>query len=68
MILNITLFGEDKILLKKRVKRLYPQLSEGQIKAIYNLSYKDWGRLSRKFLEEIESEVDTNEVMAEMWY
>ena len=64
LILNITLFGEDKILLKKRVKRLYTELSEGQIKAICNLSYKEWGRLSRKFLEEIESvHTETGEYM-----
>lgn len=67
LILNITLFGEDKILLKKRVKRLYPQFSEGQIKAVCNLNYKEWGRLSKKFLEEIESvNLETGEYMGIM--
>lgn len=53
IILNITLFGEDKVLLKKRLEILYPELTESQKKAICSLSYKGWGRLSRRFLEEI---------------
>ena len=53
IILNITLFGEDKKLLRQRLKKLFPQLTEGQMKSICSLSYKGWGRLSKKFLEEI---------------
>ena len=53
IILNITLFGEDKKLLKKRLTALYPQLSENQIKGLCMLSYNGWGRLSRAFLEGI---------------
>ena len=55
IILNITLFGDDKILLKKRIKKMFPQLTEGQQKAICALNYSGWGRLSRRFLEEIEA-------------
>ena len=53
IILNITLFGEDKALLKKRLELLYPGLTEPQKKAVCSLSYKGWGRLSRRFLEGI---------------
>lgn len=53
IILTIVLFGDDKKLLKKRLKKQFPQLTEQQIKAIAGLSYKGWGRLSRELLEEI---------------
>ena len=53
IILNITLFGEDKKLLLKRLDKLFPKLTDKQCVALSNLSYKGWGRLSRKFLEEI---------------
>lgn len=53
IILNITLFGEDKKLLDRRLKSLYPALTEGQRKGLCALSYKGWGRLSRRFLEGI---------------
>lgn len=53
IILNITLFGDDKKLLKQRLKHLYPQLSEKQIIELSKLSYNGWGRLSNKFLSGI---------------
>lgn len=53
IILNITLFGEDKKLLKKRLKGLFPQLSDGQLVGLCNLPYRGWGRLSEKFLDSI---------------
>lgn len=53
IILNIALFGEDKKLLTKRIKRLFPELAPGQLKSVCSLSYKGWGRLSKKFLEQI---------------
>lgn len=53
IILNITLFGEDKKLLKQRLGKLYPQLTEKQISEISKLSYSGWGRLSAKLLSEI---------------
>ena len=55
IILNVTLFGEDKKLLKQRVVKMYPHLTEKQVKAIGSLSYNGWGRLSREFLENIEA-------------
>lgn len=53
IILNIVLFGEDKKLLKQRLKKRFPELTEGQLKGIGTLSYKGWGRLSDTFLEKI---------------
>lgn len=53
IILNIALFGDDKKLLEKRIRKMYPHLTENQIKAIRSLSYKGWGRLSKEFLQEI---------------
>lgn len=55
IILNITLFGEDKKLLDRRLAKLYPQLSEAQRKGLCTLTYTGWGRLSEKFLEGITS-------------
>lgn len=64
LILNITLFGDDKALLKKRVRKLFPTLSVRQQKDICALSYKGWGRLSRKFLEEVEAvNPETGEIL-----
>lgn len=34
IIRNITLFGDDKILLAKRLKKQYPQLTEGAMQSI----------------------------------
>lgn len=53
IILNITLFGEDKKLLSKRLAKMYPNLSMAQRKGLCTLSYTGWGRLSKEFLESI---------------
>lgn len=53
IILDIVLFGDDKKLLKKRIDKKFPVLTESQRKSICAMSYKGWGRLSKKFLEEI---------------
>lgn len=55
IILNITLFCEDKKMLKARLHSLFPQLTDNQCKALCGLSYKGWGRLSEKLLSGIES-------------
>ena len=53
IIVNIVLFGDDKKLLKQRLKKMYAGLTERQLKSICSLSYQGWGRLSKTFLEEI---------------
>ncbi|NCC02207.1 MAG: type II CRISPR RNA-guided endonuclease Cas9 [Clostridia bacterium] len=63
IISNITLFGDDKKLLNRRLSTLFPNLSAAQIKSLCALSYKGWGRLSKAFLEDITApDPDTGEV------
>ena len=65
LILNITLFGEDIVLLKKRIKKLFPTFTDGQIKAVSTMHYQGWGRLSRKFLEGITApDMETGEAVS----
>ena len=53
LIQNIVLFGDDKKLLKQRLGKLFPKLTDKQKSSIAALSYHGWGRFSKKFLEEI---------------
>lgn len=53
IIQNIVLFGEDKNLLRTRLNKIHPGLTDEQLKVICTLSYKGWGRLSRRLLEGI---------------
>lgn len=46
IILNIVLFGDDKKLLKQRLKKKFPQLTEKQINTVTALSYKGWGEIA----------------------
>ncbi len=61
----ITVFGEDKKLLKKRLKSLFgDKLSEEDIKKIAKLKYVGWAGLSRKLLCGIEGvNPETGEVV-----
>lgn len=71
IILNISLFGDDKALLKKRIRRMFPALTDNMVKNICGLSYSGWGRLSRTFLEELLAPVtETGEpvsIIRAMW-
>ena len=52
----ITIFGDDKKLLKKRLSdKFSKKLSADELKKICALKYSGWSRLSREFLTEIES-------------
>ena len=52
--------------LKKWLKREYPRLSADDVKYVSKLKYKDYGRLSRRFLEEINPiDTETGEVLEE---
>lgn len=57
IILNIVLFGDDRQMLRNRLKKLFPILTDKQLKSLSLLSYKGWGRLSRAFLEDITAPV-----------
>ena len=54
IISSIVIFGENKKILKERIKKDYKELTPEQIKEILKLNYKDWGNLSKEFLKEIE--------------
>lgn len=54
LILWITLFGEDKKLLKRRIEKEYQTvLTQKEIAAVCRISCNGWGRLSKEFLEDI---------------
>ena len=53
IILDIVLFGDDKKLLRKRIDKKFSDLTDNQKKSICTMSFRGWGRLSKKFLEEI---------------
>lgn len=50
----ITLYGEDKKMLKKMIKSSYPQFTEEELKKITAFRYKGWGNFSKKFLVDME--------------
>ncbi|MDD7410567.1 MAG: type II CRISPR RNA-guided endonuclease Cas9 [Fusobacterium gastrosuis] len=55
IIMWITLYGEEKKLIKEKIKEKYfDKISEDQLKQTLKLKYKDWSRLSKEFLTEIE--------------
>lgn len=63
IIKDITLFADSQRMLKKRLRLKYPALSDKQISQLAEKKYSGWGRLSRKFLEEIESvNTETGEI------
>lgn len=55
----ITLFGEDRNLLKNQLKNILThKFTEQEVKDICNLRFKDWGNLSLKFLTEIKANIE----------
>lgn len=62
IIIRLT-YSEDKLRFSKWLKENYSFLSESDIKYISRLNYKDFGRLSAKFLAEFEgANKDTGEI------
>lgn len=53
VIRSVTIFGEDKKLLKSWLSSNYPMLEKKQVDSICRLKYKDWGSLSKTLLTEI---------------
>lgn len=47
----ITLFSDEKIMLKKQINKHYPEITEEQLRSICKLRYQGWGRLSKAFLD-----------------
>ena len=50
----ITLFGDDKVILKNKIIENYP-LNKEQLKKVSALKYRDWGKFSKEFLTEVYS-------------
>lgn len=55
IILHILVFGNDRFMLKKWLKKHTHGLDEKELDRICRLKYSDWGRLSKCFLTEIVS-------------
>lgn len=49
IILWVTLFNEKDII-KRKIKNVYPSVTDSQIKKILNLKYSGWSRFSKKLL------------------
>lgn len=66
-----TIFGESKSLLKEYLEREFSNiLSAEDIKRILGFKFKDWGRLSKEFLELQGASIDSGEVhslIGAMW-
>lgn len=68
----ITIFGDDKTLLKRRLKDMFGKiLSAEEISKISKLKYSGWGRLSGEFLNGVESVCnetgEVNSIIVFMW-
>ena len=55
MIRDITIFGESKTILKKKLKKDFTYLTDSQINEIASLGYTGWGNLSQKLIYGIKS-------------
>ncbi|MGO1580481.1 MAG: type II CRISPR RNA-guided endonuclease Cas9 [Peptoniphilaceae bacterium] len=59
----ITVFRGERKILKNKIKDVYgDKLNQNQIEKLSKLKYRDWGRLSKKLLTGIRSEIDVDEI------
>lgn len=66
IIQDITIFGGDKKMLKKRLHREFSYLTPEQLTSLTRLSYDGWGRLSRELLVNLlPAEGDSCEVLVD---
>ncbi|WNY28546.1 CRISPR-associated endonuclease Cas9/Csn1 [Methanimicrococcus stummii] len=62
VIRSLTVFGDDKSRIIEKFQKEYSEkLTDDQIKKLSNLRFKDWGRLSGKFLTNVYSSVNGEE-------
>lgn len=57
-----TVFGDSKKYIKEKIKEKYPDITKDQIKRILSLNFKDWGQLSKEFLELEGEDYETGEI------
>lgn len=63
IIFTCTVFGDDRVKYKNVLKEKYAQkLSETELKKIRGIRFKDWGRLSKEFLELQGCDISTGEI------
>ena len=66
-----TIYGDSKPFLKERIEEHFGgKLSEKQIKRICGLRFRDWGRLSKAFLQLEGADIETGEIktiIERMW-
>lgn len=69
IILWITLYGDDQKMLRRVIRKNYgQQLNDEQITALSRLKFQGWGRLSKRFLNELEgADCETGECMTIMY-
>lgn len=69
IILWITLYGDDQKMLRRVIRKNYgQQLGEEKISALSRLKFQGWGRLSKRFLNELEgADRTTGECMTIMY-
>lgn len=53
MILSVLLLKQEGEMLRNRIRRICPQITDEQLKKVCRLSCSGWGRLSAKFLTEM---------------
>lgn len=60
-----TIYGDSKKLLKEKIEEAYGEvLTEAQIKRILGFKFKDWGNLSKEFLELQGCNKETGEILS----
>ncbi len=47
----LTVFGDSKKFVREKIHGNYPQITANQLKRILSFNFKDWGKLSKQFLE-----------------
>lgn len=57
----VTVFGDSKKYIREKIEEKYPVLDSKQIKRILSFNFKDWGQLSRQFLELEGEDLETGE-------
>ncbi|MGN0526564.1 MAG: type II CRISPR RNA-guided endonuclease Cas9 [Acutalibacteraceae bacterium] len=68
----VTIFGDDKGLLKKRIRKVFAgKLTEEELLRLFKLKYKDWSRLSKEFLTDVQvvskSTGEITNIITELW-
>ncbi len=66
----LTVFGDSKKFVKEKIAESYPQLNKQQVKRILSFNFKDWGQLSKQFLELEGEDLETGEyhtIIQSLW-